>query len=104
RCMAPEGLAPDSQLSTADIQRLVDYILRHHIKTVFSESNVSRDSLKKLTDACRKKGHFVEIAKQPLYVDAMGPSGSSADTYAGMMRYDSQVIQSGLRASASYVK
>ncbi len=96
RSMAPEGLAPDSQLSTADIQRLVDHIVKYNVRTLFAESNISRDSLKKLTDACLRKGYAVHVAKEPLYVDAMGPVGSPAATYKGMMQYDSETIYNGL--------
>lgn len=92
RSMAPEGLAPDSQLSTADIQRLVDHILRYNVTTLFAESNISRDALRKITDACLQKGHVVHVAKDPLYVDAMGPAGSIAATYVGMIRHDSETI------------
>lgn len=96
RSMAPEGLAPDSQLSTADIQRLVDHILQYNVTTLFAESNISRDALRKITDACLQKGHVVHVAKEPLYVDAMGPAGSVAATYVGMMRHDSETIARSL--------
>ncbi|MBS0635675.1 MAG: zinc ABC transporter substrate-binding protein [Verrucomicrobia bacterium] len=96
RSMAPEGLAPDSQLSTADIQRLVNHIVAYKVTTLFAESNISQDSLKKLTDACVKKGYMVHIAHDPLYVDAMGPPGSKADRYMGMLEYDSETIAKGL--------
>ncbi|MCE5295424.1 MAG: zinc ABC transporter substrate-binding protein [Chlamydiales bacterium] len=96
RSMAPEGLAPDSQLSTVDIQRLVDHIVAYNVKVLFAESNVSRDSLKKLIDAALKKGHTVRVDKDPLYVDAMGPKGSQADTYVGMLQYDAETIAKGL--------
>lgn len=97
RCRSPEGLAPDSQLSTADIHRLVEYISEHKIASIFAESNVSRDSIKKLVDACLKKGYTVHIAKDPLFADSMGPSGSSADTYIKMMDYDGRVITKELQ-------
>lgn len=96
RVMAPEGLAPDSQLSTADIKRLVDHILAFKVKTVFAESNVSRDSLKKLVDACYRQGFVVQICETPLYADAMGPKGTPAGTYIGMIDHDSQVIATNL--------
>jgi manganese/zinc/iron transport system substrate-binding protein len=92
RAMAPEGLAPDSQLSTADIQRLVDHIIEYKIATIFSEANVSQDSLKKMVDACSKKGFQTSIALKSLYADSMGKDA----TYSDMMRYDSQVIEEGL--------
>ncbi len=98
RAMAPEGLAPESQLSTADIQKLVEYIIKYKVKTLFSESNVSRDSLKKLAEVCSKYGYVVHIAKDALYIDAMGPAGS---TYADMMSYDADVIEKGLADARS---
>lgn len=96
RTMAPEGLAPESQLSTADIKRLVDYIIQHNVSTLFAESNVSRDSLKKILDTCKQMNHSVQIASEPLYVDSMGPAGSKAATYMEMLAWDAEVIARGL--------
>ncbi len=92
RCQAPEGLSPDSQLSTADISRLVDHLIKYKISVVFAESNVSRDSIRKLIDSAKKKGHLVTIASKPLYADAMGQEGTAAGTYAGMILYDAETI------------
>ncbi len=89
---APEGLAPEGQLSAADIQGIIDHLIRYRIQTVFPESNVSRDSLKKVVHACRQKGLEVKIAADPLYGDAMGPADSGADTYLKMIRYDADVL------------
>lgn len=104
RCRSPEGLAPDSQLSTADIHRLVEYIAEHKISSIFAESNVSRDSIKKLVDACLQKGYTVHIAQDPLFADSMGPSGSSADTYIKMMDYDGRVITKELQENVLSIK
>src|SRR3990167_3637979 len=46
RFAAPEGLAPDGQLSPVDIQGIIDYLRAHKISVVFPESNVSRDSIR----------------------------------------------------------
>jgi manganese/zinc/iron transport system substrate-binding protein len=97
RSQAPEGLAPDSQLSTADIKRLVDHIVKYRIKVVFAESNVNRDSLKKLVDSVGSKGHQVLIATKPLYADSLGEKGGPAGTYINMMRYNAETISEGLR-------
>lgn len=97
RVEAPEGLAPDSQLSTADIKRLVDHIIHYGISVIFSEANVNRDSINKIADAAHKKGHFVEIAPRPLYADSVGPVGSQAENYIAMMRSDSIEISENLR-------
>ena len=80
RCEAPEGLAPDGQLSASDIQEIIQHLVEYRVEVVFPESNVSRDSLKKIVHACRQKGVEVKIAEHALYGDAMGPKESDAGT------------------------
>ncbi len=92
RCDAPEGLAPDGQLSASDIQKIVDHLIKYQIQTVFPESNVSRDSLKKVVHACAQKGLKVTISNDALYGDAMGPLNGAADTYLKMIRHDANVL------------
>jgi manganese/zinc/iron transport system substrate-binding protein len=84
RCIAPEGLAPEGQISSIDIKRVVEYICRYHVEVVFPESNVSRDALKKITTAC---GRTIRISQKPLYGDAMG-----AETYLKMIEHDAMVL------------
>lgn len=92
RCDAPEGLAPDGQLSASDIQKIVDHLVNYQIQIVFPESNVSRDSLKKVVHACAQKGLSVHISNEALYGDAMGSANSDADTYLKMIRHDADVL------------
>jgi manganese/zinc/iron transport system substrate-binding protein len=98
RFIAPEGLAPDGQLRTADIQRTIDHLSLYQIGVVFPESNVSRDSLKKIVSVCAQKGLDVRIAPDELYADAMGAEGSSADNYFKMMEHNAAVIAQSLQA------
>jgi manganese/zinc/iron transport system substrate-binding protein len=92
RFAAPEGLAPDGQLSCRDIQKMIDHLMLYKISVVFPESNVNRDSLKKIVSACKEKGLPVKISSAPLYGDAMGPSGSYADSYLKMIDHNSRVL------------
>ncbi len=92
RFCAPEGLSPEGQLSASDIQAIIDHLIEYHIQIVFPESNVSRDSLKKVIHACQRKGLTVTISPLALYGDAMGPPGSDADSYLKMLHYDAQVL------------
>ncbi len=87
RCEAPEGLAPDGQLSASDIQEIIHHLVEYRVQVVFPESNVSRDSLKKIVHACRQKGLEVKIAEHPLYGDAMGPK-----TYLQMIEHDANIL------------
>ena len=92
RFCAPEGLSPEGQLSATDIQAIIDHLIQYHIEIVFPESNVSRDSLKKVVHACKRKGLIVEISPFALYGDAMGPFGTDADTYLKMIGYNANVL------------
>lgn len=90
---APEGLAPEGQLSSYDIQQVINHLIEYHIEIVFPESNVSQDSLKKVIHACAQKGLVVSLSKEVLYGDSMGPKGSDAHTYLKMIQYDAAVLE-----------
>lgn len=92
RCVAPEGLSPQGQLSFSDILRVIDQLVFHQIRVVFPESNVSRAALAKIVSSCSKKGHKVRISNQSLYGDAMGAKGSGAESYLEMMRHNARVL------------
>jgi len=70
RFQAPEGLSPDAQLNPMDLQRIIDHLHKYHIETLFPESNVSRDSIRKLLDAGGKMGLKLKICKDVLYGDS----------------------------------
>lgn len=92
RFAAPEGLSPESQLSTRHISQIVDYLALYQVKVLFPESNVSRDSLKKILFACREKGMEVTLSSEVLYGDAMGGKGSGAENYLEMMEHNAEVL------------
>jgi manganese/zinc/iron transport system substrate-binding protein len=93
RFKAPEGLAPDNQLSSSDIQSILNHLEQFHINVIFPESNVSQDSIRKIIDAGKEKGIDVIIAEDSLYGDAMGPPGSPGDTYPKMLEHNAGVIE-----------
>lgn len=93
RCMAPEGLAPEGQLSSVDIQRVVEHLCHYKIHVVFPETNVSRDALKKIVSCCSAKGLQVRISQQSLYGDAMGGDGSEANSYLDMIWYNAKILK-----------
>lgn len=97
RFAAPEGLAPESQLSTTDIRDIINHMNQYHIYVLFPESNVSQDSIKKIVQAGREKGMELTIGCCPLYADAMGAPGSEGDTYLKMISYDAKMIANYLK-------
>ncbi|MEK7340145.1 MAG: zinc ABC transporter substrate-binding protein [Candidatus Rhabdochlamydia sp.] len=94
RVNAPEGLSPDGQLSSSDIQYIVNFLLEKHIQTVFPESSVNRDALNKIIHDCQKKGLKVHMARASLYSDSMGGKNSGADNYLDMMWHNTNAILS----------
>ncbi|MCB1071955.1 MAG: zinc ABC transporter substrate-binding protein [Chlamydiia bacterium] len=88
RFTAPEGLAPDGQMSVVDIQEVSEFLCEHQIHVVFPETNVNRDALKKIVAICREKGLHVRIATTPLYGDTMGVKGTGAETYLDMIEHN----------------
>jgi manganese/zinc/iron transport system substrate-binding protein len=85
RFAAPEGLAPDGQLSVKDIQNIIDYLLEYDISVVFAESNVSQDSLKKIVSSSKEKKHDVNFSSKVLYGDAMGSFMEPVNSYLEMI-------------------
>lgn len=97
RFAAPEGLAPDGQISPKDIQQIIQYAAEYEVQVIFSESNLNQDALRKIISVLNQKGIRAFLAPQPLYGDAMGDQGSSADTYLRMMEHNASVIEAGLK-------
>jgi manganese/zinc/iron transport system substrate-binding protein len=87
RFAAPEGLAPEGQLNPRDIQKIIDYLREKKISVLFPESNVSRDSIRKIASAGRELGLEIRICSEPLYGDSM-----SGLAYLEMMRKNAQTI------------
>jgi len=99
RFEAPEGLAPESQLSTNDIHQILSHLQTYQIEVLFPESNVSQDSLRKILSAGIEMGMDLVISTEPLYGDAMGVDGSSADTYLKMMKKNAETISKYLNGN-----
>jgi manganese/zinc/iron transport system substrate-binding protein len=92
RFAAPEGLSPEGQLSTSHIAEIINHLAHYCIGVVFPESNVSRDSLKKIVLAGKEKGLTVKISEHVLYGDALGSAESGAETYLKMMEHNATVL------------
>jgi len=87
RFAAPEGLAPEGQLNPRDIQKIINYLKAKRVSVIFPESNVSRDSIRKIASAGRELGLEIKVCSEPLYGDAM-----SGLTYLEMMNRNAETI------------
>lgn len=88
RCRAPEGLAPEAHMSVSDIVELVKHIRALQIPVLFPESNVSKDSLRKIVHALRERGSKIRLCQETLYGDSMG----DAPSYLDMIIHNAHVI------------
>lgn len=92
RFAAPEGLAPDGQLNPIDIRQILEFLKRHRISVLFPESNVNRDSIRKIASVGKELGLEVRICSEALYGDSTGNL-----SYLESMRKNAQVIATHLQ-------
>ncbi len=93
RLCAPEGLAPEGQLSLLDIQRVVNFCAEHQIQVLFAETNISPVALRKVVQSAQGKGVNLRLAESQLYGDAMPHSSTAApEGYERMMRSNVALI------------
>jgi ABC-type Zn uptake system ZnuABC Zn-binding protein ZnuA len=93
--------ATEAQPSAGELSDLVHLIRREHVRAVFPEKDVSP----KLADAVARETDASAGLK--LYSDALGPAGSTGDTYLRMEDANARTIVRGLsdgRADCSSIK
>ncbi|MDE3056111.1 MAG: zinc ABC transporter substrate-binding protein [Verrucomicrobiota bacterium] len=72
RFTAPEGLAPEGQLSPVDLQAVILFLQKHRVSVLFPESNVGQGVIGKIAQASRDMGFPIRLCTKPLYGDATG--------------------------------
>ncbi len=92
---AVQGVSTATGAGAADIQRLADFMAKRRIPALFVESSVPPAVTRALMAAVVSRGHEVEVGGE-LYSDAMGPAGSGADDYIGMVRHNVKTIVAAL--------
>jgi ABC-type Zn uptake system ZnuABC Zn-binding protein ZnuA len=88
---AASTMAEPSASALAELTALME---EHGVCTVFTEATVS-DKMAQMVAAELAGCDQVQVKK--LYTGAVGPAGSGADTYVGMMRHNVEQIVAGLK-------
>jgi ABC-type Zn uptake system ZnuABC Zn-binding protein ZnuA len=70
---------------------LLDAIAAAGVKAIFTEASLNPDLARQIAEEAR-----VTVVDD-LYVDSLGPDGSGAETYIGMMRTNTTKIVEALR-------
>lgn len=91
-----QGLSTSAEAGLRDVARLVDVIVERKIKAVFIESSVPPRTIEAVIKGCEQKGWGVRMGGT-LYSDALGPEGSEAESYPGMMRYNVRTLVAALK-------
>jgi manganese/zinc/iron transport system substrate-binding protein len=100
--MPLKGVSTEDEVSIERMDEVVDYLVKHKIKAAFVESATPAKLVQSIVDGCKQNGHEVRLGPGDgktfvLYADALGPKGSSADTYLGMIKANVDTIVSALR-------
>ncbi|MCI0335811.1 MAG: zinc ABC transporter substrate-binding protein, partial [Planctomycetes bacterium] len=92
----------EDEVTIARMDEVVQFLVEKKIKAVFVESAAAPQIVEALIEPCRKAGHEVKIGPKEgeefvLYADALGPVGSGADNYLGMIKANVDTIVSALK-------
>ena len=85
--MAPEGLSPESQMSTHDLRATVAYIHGHGIRRICVEHGMNQDSVLKVIEVCKAEGDDVCVSRNSVFSDTMG-----LRTYEETMEHNANTI------------
>ena len=89
------GISTEREPSAREIRAIVDGIRKHDVRVVFVETTVNPALMLRIAE---ETGIHVGA---PLFGDSVGPPGSGADTYLGMMRANAHAVAEGLRTGLS---
>jgi manganese/zinc/iron transport system substrate-binding protein len=100
--MPLKGVSTEDEVSIERMEEVIDFLVDRKIKAVFVESATSPKLVQRLVEGCREKGHEIKIGPGDgedylLYADALGPVGSGAETYPGMIRANVDTIVFALK-------
>lgn len=93
-----QGISTVAEAGTADVQQLAQFVAERQIPALFVETSVSPRSIEAVRAAVRARGFDVAVGGD-LYSDALGGTGSGAETYETMIRHNVDTIVGALRGS-----
>jgi manganese/zinc/iron transport system substrate-binding protein len=91
-----KGISTEDEADFAHLDHVREVLVERKVPAVFVESSTSPRLVNKLIEECAASGHQVRVGHE-LYSDAMGPAGSGAETYTGMIRANVAAIVEGLK-------
>lgn len=93
---AIQGVSTEAEASVSRFSELVGVMVKNDVKAVFAESSINSKTVEALLEGCRAKNHPVKLGGE-LYSDALGPEGSPAGEYLGMVKHNIDTIVGALK-------
>ena len=90
-----KGISTEDEVDLGQMDAVAELIIERQAPCVFIETAVSPQIVEALVESCKSRGHTVRIGGE-LYADALGPIGSGAESYVGMIRANVNTIAEGL--------
>jgi manganese/zinc/iron transport system substrate-binding protein len=90
-----QGISTESEAGLLRVNELVDLLVSRGVSAVFSETSVSQKNMQALIEGAGSRGWQVVLGGE-LFSDAMGESGTSAGTYAGMLEHNLTTVTRAL--------
>ncbi len=88
------GLSTLAEPSASDLTDLVAVMQEYQVCTIFAETTVSDQLAQVVAD---ELSFCDQVAVLPLYTGSLGPAGSGADNYLGLMQTNVATIVTGLK-------
>ena len=94
-----QGISTESQAGVNDTNRLVAFLVKNKIPTVFVEASVNPRDLEAVREGAQQQGWKVGVGGT-LYSDSMGSKGTYEGTYLGMQDHNATLIARSLGGQA----
>lgn len=91
-----QGISTETEVGTADVKKLADFIVERKIKAIFVESSVPQKSIEAVQEAVKAKNFDVSIGGE-LYSDSLGNTGEEEGTYIGALKSNIDTIINALK-------
>lgn len=92
-----QGISTASEAGLQRIPQLIEIVAENSVPAVFKESSVAGKMIDAVIEGAASRGVQLHVGEE-LYSDALGPSGSTADNYIGMMKHNFDSVSQALSA------
>jgi len=91
-----QGISTESDYSIKDLNDIVDVIVDKKVKSIFTESSVSKQAILTIQEKAKKANLDVKIGGE-LYSDSLGDLGSIHESYVDTFKHNIDIIVDNLK-------